>query len=201
MQSITSIPNSKKGFEFFSSQQLMDNIDTAKNAGFRIMFLDLEGDSPDDEEAAPVTTFRNLDNFIDDYNAANGVTMQLGAAPGYHITNQNSKIDGIAPEVTWYHIQGQQDQDNDGNCTAMQNFVNTRNTRLESAKPAIEDETSFQVTLTAHAASGKTAYETAFDCITTVMPDDVDGVTVWYGGGNVDNGEYEDIYTHAEDLT
>lgn len=205
MKSVTGISDARKGFEFFSRPEIQAQMTTAKNAGFRIMSYDLEGrvgegPSPDAALQDPVGTFNAAKNMLINFNQANGLgstnSLQLQATPSHSISEDFAAQ--IAPKVIWYHLQSQPIQGDDTTCAIMEDWVNDRVTEIEGANSALEDEISFQVTLTTHAASGKTAFETAQDCIDVVIPNDVDGVSVWWGGTQYDNGQMEQIYTDTE---
>lgn len=203
MQSVNSMDNVRKGFEFFSLAEIEEHLPTLDAANFNIIAYDLEGSigngpSPDAELSDPVQAFQDARTLVDDYNTANSENIELMAVPSRAITNSHAA--DIAEEVQWYHIQSQPNQDDDTNCSTMETFVDNMTSNIEGAKAGLEDEITAQVTITGNAASGKTAYETAVDCIDAIIGNDMDGFTVWWGGTQFDNDEFLDIYTYLETL-
>jgi hypothetical protein len=100
--------------------------------------------------------------------------------------------------VHGYHLQSQPRQDDDTTCTAMKNWVTGRVSLLERANSNLAGKITYQVTLSGNAASGKTTFETAQDCITAVSPTSVDGNSIWWNGASMDNGQYEELLTYHE---
>jgi hypothetical protein len=198
MKGVTNIIDFFKGFEFFSLAELQEHIQLAADNGFKMMSYDLEAVySPQSEVDDPVGSFQAAWNMVVAFNAQTGKQMKLMAAPSRLITEAYG--DQIAPYTHWYHIQSQALQDNDATCDVMNDYIVNQVAVLEAAKPALEDEISYQVSLTNHAAAGKTIYETAQDCIDVVTNTDVDGMSIWWGSDEYDSGQFQSLYKYYED--
>jgi hypothetical protein len=76
------------------------------------------------------------------------------------------------------------DQDDDSTCTNMHNWINTCIASIETAKSSLAGEITTQLTLTSHAAPGKTIYQTVKACIDKPLTEGsgkADGLSIWFG--------------------
>lgn len=193
LNDVTSVPDNRKGLEFFSLAELEEHAPTVAAQGFGFISYDLESVSPDAEEADPVGSVIAAKEIADN----NGIDLMV--APSHAITTTYS--DDIAPYVDRYHLQSQPKQDDDTTCDIMLNWINQEITDIEGANSALAGEITAQVTITGNAASGKTAYETAEDCIDrSIVTGDghADGVTIFWNAATFDDGSYETLLQYFE---
>lgn len=201
LNDVTSVPDNRKGLEFFSLAEIQNYADDVASQGFGFISYDLEnGNSPSTEVSNPVTSIQTAKQYAD----AAGINLMV--APSNAIsTNNADDIAAILDNGDRYHLQSQPRQDDDADCTDMIEWINARITEIEGANSDLAGEITAQVTLTGNAASGKTAYETAEDCIDaaittqgTVINGHADGVTIFWGGASWDDGSYEDLVQYFE---
>jgi hypothetical protein len=193
LDAITSVPDSGKGLEFFSLPEIKKYAPLVAQRGWGFISYDLEGVSPDSEEADPVTAVKKAKQYAD---AAN---VDLMIAPSQRIARLYAA--GLAPYVDRFHLQSQSLQDNDASCTIMRDWINTRVTSIEKVKPSLAGEITSQVTLTNNAASGKTIYQTAKDCIDKPLTEGTgkaDGLSMWFGGTQFKDGTYSQLMKYFE---
>jgi hypothetical protein len=77
----------------------------------------------------------------------------------------------------------------------------TPDNSLNNFLPLLAGEITAQVTITGNAATGKTAYETAQDCIDNgIVSGDghADGLTIFWNTATFDDGSYEDLLQYYE---
>jgi hypothetical protein len=199
LRAVGPVPSSRTGFEFFSLSDIERNMPIIKadsrahNNVKYIISYDLEdGASPDSESSDPVQSFEDAYQIV---TRDNGFRLQ--AAPSWPISNQYAEE--IADIVYSYHLQSQRDQADDTTCNSMLGWVNARVAEIESTSRQKEGKITYQVTLTRNAADGKTIYETAQDCIDTVSPSDIDGLSIWWGGASWDSRDYHNLLEYHED--
>jgi hypothetical protein len=193
LKGVTRISDGKKGMEFFSLAEIREHAPTVKANGFGFISYDLEaGASPDKEVANPLQSVKQAKIIADE----NGIGLRV--APSNAISS-GQYADDIAIRAGSYHLQSQPRQDDNTTCQVMKDWVDSRVRLLEGAKSGLEGKITFQVTLTSKPAPGKTTYETAKDCIDKVLPGDVDGVSIWWGGAQFDDGKYKQLLKYVED--
>jgi hypothetical protein len=193
LKGVTRVSDDKKGMEFFSLAEIGEHAPTVKANGFGFISYDLEaGASPDREVANPLESVRQAKIIADE----NGIGLQV--APSNAISS-GQYADDIAIRAGRYHLQSQPKQDDNTTCQIMKDWVDSRVRLFEGAKSGLEGKITFQVTLTSKPAPGKTIYETAKDCIDKAIPGDVDGVSIWYGGAQFDDGTYKRLLKYVED--
>jgi len=193
LDAITSVPDSRKGLEFFSLPEIKKYAPMVAQRGWGFISYDLEGVSPDSEEADPVTAVKKAKQYADEAN------VDLMIAPSQRIARLYAA--GMAPYVDRFHLQSQSLQDNDATCTAMRDWINTRIASIEKAKPSLADEITSQVTLTNNAASGKTIYQTVKDCMDKPLTEGdgkADGLSIWFGGTQFKDGTYSQLLKYFE---
>ena len=199
MQGVTAVTNANKGFEFFSLAEMEEHAPTLDSAfnGAGFLSYDLEGSigngpSPDAELQDPVTAFEDAKAI------ALAHTLGIRAAPSHAISSNNGHLQGISEIVGRYHLQSQPKQDDDATCSIMETWIDGRVSAIEAVRSGLEGKITFQVTLTGNAASGKTPFDTAKDCIDAVLPNDVDGVSIWFGGAQYDDGSLETLLEYLQ---
>jgi hypothetical protein len=193
LKGVTRVSDDKKGMEFFSLAEIREHAPTVKANGLGFISYDLEaGASPDREVANPLESVRQAKIIADE----NGIGLQV--APSNAISS-GQYADDIASRVGRYHLQSQPKQDDNTTCQIMKDWVDSRVRLFEDVKSGLEGKITFQVTLTSKPASGKTIYETAKDCIDKVIPADVDGVSIWWGGAQFDDDTYKRLLKYVED--
>src|ERR671919_407169 len=127
MKGVTNIPNTRKGFEFFSLAELREHAPKVKANGFRIISYDLErGMSPSSEVNDP------LGSIIKARRIAANNDLALNIAPSYAIS-AGPYADDIAKRTNRYHLQSQRLQDDDTTCTKMDRWVANRVYMLETS--------------------------------------------------------------------
>ena len=194
MKGVTNIPSVKKGFEFFSLAELRQHAPKVKANGFGFISYDLErGTSPDSEVNNPLGSIRKARSIA----ANNGVYLHI--APSYAIS-KGEYADNIAKLTVRYHLQSQVLQNDDTTCAKMHRWVVNRVDVLETATAdRLEGKITFQVTLSLDMrAPGKTAFQTAKDCIDRIANWDVDGLAIWWTGASWDNGTYQRLVRYYE---
>lgn len=192
LKAVDTVPNSRKGLEFFSLAEIREHAKTVRANGLGFISYDLErGASPSSEVNNPVQAFREA------RRAANAEGIQLVAVPS-HAISSGQYADDIAKLVHRYHLQSQPKQDDDTNCNIMKNWVVSRVSLLERANSNLAGKVSYQVTLSQGAAEGKTVFNTAKDCITNISPTSVDGNGIWWNGPSWDNGQYKELLRYHE---
>ncbi len=191
LKAVTSVPDENKGFEFFSLAEIQEHAQTVADAGFGFIAYDLEGVSPASDRADVVASFQAAKA------AADAAGIDLQAVPSNAIT-RGQYADDIAKLVDLYHYQSQPRQDDDRQCRTMRDSVVNRVNFLEDANPELEGKISYQVTLSGNAASGKTVFQTARDCIRATSPTAVDGNSIWWNSASFDNGDYRRLLRYHE---
>lgn len=188
---VTSIPDNRKYLEAFSLSDLSSYASIADTRGFAGVSYDLESISPAAEVADPVGSYIAARAIADTYG------LELIAVPSNSI--DNTYADDIAPYVDRYHLQSQPLQDSDTTCNTMITWMDARIADIEGANSNLVGKITGQVTLTGNAASGKTVYQTAEDCIDNAMANsNIDGMTIWWGGTTWDNGDYSTLTQYFE---
>jgi len=179
MDQVTDITDSRKGMEFVSLAELEEHAATiATNFPGGILGYNLEGHSPDAEEADPIGSVQAAKEIAEDHD------LKLWVAPSVAIMNSND-IDDIAGIAYFTHLQVQGSQDDDTTCNILKNKVIERVQFIQSAFPNKDGFLSYQLSLTQNAASGKTIVETIEDCMDVTTSTDVDGASVWTGQAGV----------------
>ena len=120
--------DARKGLEFFSLTEIKKYTSLVAQRGWGFISYDLEGISPDAEEADPVKAVRQLSH-----------TLQWSRYPVDGCTFSKDCIvswSSVAQYVDRFHIQSQIHQDNDSTCTFMRDWVNSRIASIEKAKPS-----------------------------------------------------------------
>jgi hypothetical protein len=194
MKGVTNIPNVRKGFEFFSLAELSEHAPKVKANGFGFISYDLEkGMSPISQVNDPLGSIQKARSIA----ANNGISLHI--APSNFISS-GSYADNIAKLTVRYHLQSQVLQDDDTTCAKMHRWVVNRVSVLETATAGrLEGKITFQVTLNPDLrAEGKTAFETAKDCIDRIANGDVDGLAIWWTGVSWDNGTYQRLVRYYE---
>ena len=194
MKGVTNIPSVKKGFEFFSLAELRQHAPKVKANGFGFISYDLErGTSPDSEVNDPLGSIRKARLIA----ANNGIYLHI--APSYAIS-RGDYADNIAKLTVRYHLQSQVLQNDDTTCAKMHRWVVNRVDVLETATAdRLEGKITFQVTFNLDLrAPGKTAFQTAKDCIDRIANWDVDGLAIWWTGASWDNGTYQRLVRYYE---
>jgi hypothetical protein len=193
LKGVTKVTDSKKGMEFFSLAEIREHAPTVKANGFGFISYDLEANvSPDSEVDNALQSVKQARTIASE----NGIGLQV--APSNAISS-GQYADDIAIRAGRYHLQSQPKQDDNTTCQVMKDWVDSRVRLFEDAKSDLEGKITFQVTLTSKPAPGKTIYQTAKDCIDKVIPGDVDGVSIWWGGAQFDNGTYKELLKYVED--
>ena len=191
LKAVTNVPNSNKGFEFFSLASIQKYASVARANGFGFVAYDLEnGLSPSSEVSNPVLAFQQARMIA----SANG--LKLMAAPGYPILSQYGTQ--IAKYIDIFHMQTQRMQDDDTTCTKMKNFVVSMVSKLETAKSSLAGHITYQTSFGAVPAAGKTLYQTQIDCINAVSPTSIDGLSIWWTGASYDDGSYAKVLKYHE---
>lgn len=193
MKGVTNVPNTRKGFEFFSLAELREYAPKVRANGFGLISYDLErGLSPSSEVNDPWGSIVRAKRIAEN----SGISLHI--APSYAISS-GSYSDNIAKQTNQYHLQSQRLQDDDPNCAKMDNWVANRVYMLETETAGrLESKITFQVSLSAEAADGKTVYRTAKDCIDRIAKRDVDGLVIWWTGASWDNGIYQKLVRYYE---
>jgi hypothetical protein len=193
LKQVTRVTDGRKGMEFFSLAEIREHAPTVKASGFGFISYDLEaGASPTAEVSDPLQSIRSAKIIANEH----GIGLQV--APSNAISS-GQYADDIAYRSGRYHLQSQPKQDDDTTCQIMKNWIDGRVGLFEGVKSSLEGRITFQVTLTSNPAPGKTVYETAKDCIDKVIPGDVDGVSIWWGGAQFDDGTYKQLLKYIED--
>jgi hypothetical protein len=193
LDAITSVPDTRKGLEFFSLPEIKKYAPLVAQRGWGFISYDLEGVSPDSEEADPVKAVKQAKV----YAAAAGIRLMV--APSQKIVSSYGAR--IAPYVDRFHMQSQAHQDDDSTCTNMRNWINTRIRSIETAKPSLAGEITAQLTLTNNAAPGKTIYQTVKDCIDKPLTEGsgkADGLSFWFGTAQFNDGTYKQLLHYYE---
>ena len=193
LDAITSVPDSRKGLEFFSLQEIKKYAPLVAQRGWGFISYDLEGISPDAEKADPVAAVRTAKQYAD------SAGIDLMVAPSQSIVS--SHAGKIAPYVDRFHMQSQGHQDNDSTCTSMRDWINNRIASIESAKSSLAGEITAQLTLTRLEAPGKTIYQTVKDCIDRPLTEGggrADGLSIWLGNPDFKDGTYKRLLEHFE---
>ena len=193
MDQITSVPDSRKGLEFFSLAEIKKYAPLVAQRGWGFISYDLEGISPDAEEADPVRAVKQAKSY------ASAASIQLMVAPSQKIVSSHGAA--FAQYVDRFHMQSQIHQDNDSTCTFMRDWINSRIASIEKAKPSLAGEITAQITMTNYAASGKTIYQTAEDCLDRPLTEGggrADGMSIWFGRQQFDDGTYSRLLTYYE---
>jgi hypothetical protein len=192
LKAVTTVPDERKGFEFFTLAEIQEHAQTVADNGFGFISYDLEtGISPTSETSNPTAAFRAAKQ------AADEAGIDLAASPNYPISN-GDHLDDMAKLVDYYHLQSQTRQDDDRTCDTMSNWISNRMRVIEGANPDLEGEISYQVTLSRGAAEGKTIFQTTRDCIQRVSPSDADGNLIWWNDASFDNGNYQSLLRFHE---
>lgn len=193
MDAVRTVLDSRKGLQFFSLADIREHASKIKAYGFGIVSYDLEkGYSPEAEVNNPTTAFSEARKIANQYGLMLAATPSRVIASGPH-------ADDIAKLVHRFHLQAQALQDNDSNCDSLRNWVADRVTFLERHNPNLQGRITYQVSLTDHAAPGKTIYQTAQDCIRrTSSSTNVDGAASWWGTDQFNNGQYERLLRYHE---
>jgi hypothetical protein len=194
MKGVTNIPNTRKGFEFFSLAELREHAPKVRANGFGFISYDLEGGmSPSSQVNDPLGSIQKARRIAAD----NDISLHI--APSNSISS-GSYADNIAELTRRYHLQSQVRQDDDTTCATMHKWVSNRVSMLETATAGgLEGKITFQVTLNPDLrADGKTAFETAKDCIDRIANGDVDGLAIWWTGVSWDNGTYQRLVRYYE---
>ena len=192
LKAVSTVPNSEKGLEFLSLAEIQEHAQTVADNGLGFIAYDLEGGlSPSEEVSNPVAAFQAA------REAADEAGIDLMAVPSNAISN-GQYADDIARLVDRYHLQSQPRQDDDTSCNTMRNWVTGRLFVLENANPGLRGDITYQVTLSGNAASGKTVYQTARDCIDRTSPTGIDGNSIWWNAASFDSGDYRRLLEYHE---
>jgi hypothetical protein len=193
LDDVRTVPDSRKGLQFFSLADIREHASKIKSQGLGIVSYDLEATySPDAEVNNPTAAFREARSI------ANQHGLILAATPSRVILS-GSHADDIAKLVHRVHLQAQALQDNDSTCTTLRNWVVDRVAFLERHNSNLQGRITYQVSLTDHAAPGKTIYQTAQDCIRrTSSSTNVDGAASWWGTNQFNSGQYGRLLRYHE---
>ncbi len=194
MKGVTNVPNTRKGFEFFSLAELREGALKVTANGFGLISYDLErGVSPSSEVNDP------WGSIVKARRIAENRGISLHIAPSNAISS-GAYADNIAKQTMQYHLQSQILQDDDTTCAKMHRWVVNRVNVLETATAGrLESKITFQVTFSLDMrAPGKTAFQTAKDCIDRIANGDVDGLVIWWTGPSWDNGTYQRLVRYYE---
>lgn len=162
------------GVAFISSKQVIDNAERVKDLGFTFIEFNLEsGLSPDSDNDDVVEAMNRA------AQAAHEQGLEFMAAPSRVYTTEYGPQ--IAPFVDYYHIQAQALQDE--GIDVYSNYVHTTISKLKAVNPDLI--ITVQVSTRGGEAPGLSLLETLKQCTDSVM-DAVDGVSVWYGGEDLD---------------
>jgi hypothetical protein len=173
VQAAQSLPG-EHGVAFMSSQAIVENAKRVKDLGFDYIEFNLEsGVSPDSDNNDVVGAMKKA------AEAAHAQGLKFRATPSKPYTTDYGTQ--IAPFVDYYHIQAQALQDN--GIEAYSDYVHTMISKLKDAKPGLI--ISVQVSTQRDNAPGLSLLETLKQCTDAVM-DVADGVSVWYGGDDLD---------------
>lgn len=192
LKGVSSVPNSRKGLEFFSLAEIKEHAITVKRAGLGFIAYDIESVSPSGDLVNPVSSVRTAKQY------ASAAGVQLAITPSQLLARQYGAQ--FAPYVNRIFMQTQIHQDNDSDCSYMRNWINTRITEIERANSRLVGKIGAQVTLTQYAAEGKTVYETARDCLEAVSDGNsrVDGMGFWWNPAQWDNGQVASLTRYYE---
>jgi len=193
LDGITSVPDTRKGLEFFTLAEIKKYAPLVAQRGWGFISYDLEGISPDAEEADPVAAAKRAKQYAD------SAGIQLMVAPSQKIVSSHAAK--IAPYVDRFHMQSQAHQDNDSTCTNMRDWINSRMASIESAKSSLSGEITAQITLTNNDAPGKTIYQTVEDCMDRPLTEGggrADGLSIWLGNPQFKDGTYKQLLEHFE---
>jgi hypothetical protein len=173
VEAAQSLPG-KHGVAFMSSQAIVENAKRVKDLGFDYIEFNLEsGVSPDSDNNDVVGAMKKA------AEAAHSQGLKFRATPSKPYTTEYGTQ--IAPFVDYYHIQAQALQEDGVN--AYSDYVHTTISNLKDAKPGLI--ISVQVSTQRDNAPGLSLLETLKQCTDSVM-DVADGVSVWYGGDDLD---------------
>lgn len=158
---------------FMSSQKIVDNAKRVKDLGFNAIEFNLEsGLSPSSDNNNVVAAMKRA------AQAAHDEGLKFRATPSKsYTTNFGAQI---APYVDYYHIQAQSLQDN--GVKAYSDYVHSQISKLKNANPNLL--ISVQLSTQQDSAPGLSKLETFKRCTDAVM-DVADGVSVWFGGGDL----------------
>jgi hypothetical protein len=158
---------------FMSSQEIVENAERVKDLGFNAIEFNLEsGLSPSSDNNNVVSAMKRA------ADAAHAQGLKFRATPSKSYTTQYGSQ--IAPLVDYYHIQAQSLQDN--GIKAYSDYVHTQVAKLEKANPNLL--ISVQLSTQQGNAPGLSKLNTFKQCTDSVM-DVADGVSVWFGGGDL----------------
>lgn len=193
LDAVRTVPDSRKGLQFFSLADIREHASKIKAYGFGIVSYDLEKSySPEAEVDNPTNAFSEARKI------ANQHGLMLAATPS-RIIASGPHADDIAKLVHRFHLQAQALQDNDSNCGTLRNWVVDRVAFLERHNSNLQGRITYQVSLTDHAAPGKTIYQTAQDCIRrTSSSTNVDGAASWWGTNQFNSGQYGRLLRYHE---
>jgi hypothetical protein len=173
VQAAQSLPG-KHGVAFTSSQAIVENAKRVKDLRFDYIEFNLEsGVSPGSDNNDVVGAMKKA------AEAAHAQGLKFRATPSKPYTTDYGTQ--IAPFVDYYHIQAQALQ-GDG-IEAYSDYIHTTISNLKDAKPGLI--ISVQVSTQQDNAPGLSLLETLKQCTDSVM-DVADGVSVWYGGDDLD---------------
>jgi hypothetical protein len=165
------------GVSFTTSKQVIDNAKRVKDLGFRFIEFNLEpGLSSDSDNNDVVGAMKRA------AEAAHQQGLEFLAAPSRVYTTDYGPQ--IAPFVDYYHIQAQALQDE--GVDEYSDYVHTTISKLKNANPDLI--ITVQVSTRGDNAPGLSLLETLKQCTDSVM-DTADGVSLWYGGDDLDTLE------------
>jgi PKD repeat protein len=194
LKGVSTVPDSNKGFEFFSLAEIQEHAQTVADNGFGFIAYNLEhGQGVDDEANNPVEA------FTDAKAAADAAGIELHAVPERGISI-GSSADEIAPLVDALHYQVQSLQDRDTACITARDSVRTTKNVWEGANSELNDNISYQLSFSRPAAAGKTVLQTINDCTTRISGTvtTIDGMSPWWTGPSFDSGDCRRALVHHE---
>jgi hypothetical protein len=192
LKAVTTVPNDRKGLEFFSLAEIRQHAATVRAAGLGFISYDIEPVSPSSDLDDPVRSVRTAKQYAD------AVGIDLAIASSQLLTRQYGAQ--FAPYVDRIFMQSQIHQDNDSNCAYMRDWINTRITEIERANSRLVGKILGQVTITQYAAEDKTVYQTAQHCLDVVSDGNskVDGMGFWWNPAEWDNGQVASLTRYYE---
>jgi hypothetical protein len=165
------------GVSFISSKQVIDNAKKVKDLGFRFIEFNLEPDlSPDSDNDDVVGAMKKA------AQAAHQQGLEFVATPSRGYTTTYGAQ--IAPFADVYHIQAQSLQER--GVKAYSDYVHSMVPKLKKANPDLI--ITVQVSTRQNNAPGLSLLETLKQCTDSVM-DEADGVSLWFGGDDLDTLE------------
>ena len=142
-----------------------------------------------------------LGSFQDAKDIANAHDLRLAASPAESISI-GSLADDIAGLVTIYHAQVQSEQNDDADCSDLYTELDLiiDNIRASHPNKVITFQTAPGQGAAPDGSGGtKSITETITDCMDAAYANtSVNGATVWFRGGDIDSGLWQNLMTYWE---